>query len=153
MSRRVVPALLASTAAVLLLASCSGGGALPIGESDDYGDGTMTVTAIDEMTAADIASLTGLDEVEGYTPYFVHYEVDFGSEGDESVPASAWHGDASSGEVAPVNLFGIGDFACDGLGEVADGSATGCQLVFVEPDATLESVGIGASGPWAAAED
>ncbi len=49
-----------------------------------------------------------------------------------------------------MNLLGIGEFAYAGLGEVAEGRATGCQLVFVEPDATLESVGIGASGPWAA---
>jgi len=142
-----------SGALLVSLTGCGGGDALPLGESDSYGDGTMTVTAVEERSAADIAMLESLDEVEGQTPYFLRYEVDFGSDTDPSVPATAWNGETTDGPISPVQLFGIGEFECDGLGEITDNKASGCQLVFAQPGATLESVSIGSSGPWAVDAD
>ncbi len=139
----------ATTATLMLLAGCGGTSTIAIGESDDFGDGTLTVTAVEEMSAADISMLTGLDEVDGQTPYFVRYEVDFGGGEDSTMPAVNWKGRSSAGTMTPVNLYGIGEFECSGRGEVENGVATGCQLFFAEPDATVESVNYGGSGPWA----
>jgi hypothetical protein len=132
--------------AVLVLAAC-GPQDHAVGESVAISDGELTVTAIEQGTADDVAELE-LDELEGQTPYFIRYEVDL-NDGADGIDESRWQGSASSGDVTAINVIQIGDgFDCTGLGEIVDGEADGCQLVMVEEGASLDWVAFGGAGRW-----
>jgi hypothetical protein len=141
--------------AVLVLASCSASG-IPqdteLGESVDISDGKLAVTEIEKGSAEDIAELD-LDELQGQTPYFVHYEAEFDEGADHYLQTKLWKGDASKGKATPVEIIMIGDqFDCTGLEESTGNKAEGCQLVMVERDATLESIAFGGAGKWAVSD-
>lgn len=144
-------ALVAGIPLVLLLAACGVPSNAQLGEGVRIGDGTLTVTSIEERSTEDIAGLE-LDELDGQTPYFIDYTVDF-NDGKDSINENFWKGKTSEGEATPVNVLDFsGDFDCTGLGEVKDGRAEGCQLIMVPEGATLESVTFGGAGTWAATD-
>lgn len=142
--RRTV--FLLAVPAVLVLAAC-GPRDHAIGDTVRISDGDLTVTAIEQGTAADVVDLE-LDDLEGQTPYFIRYEVDL-NDGADGIEESRWQGSATSGDVTAINVIQIGDgFDCTGLGEIVDGEAEGCQLVMAEDGATLEWVAFGGAGRW-----
>lgn len=144
-------ALVAGIPLVLMLAACGVPSNAKLGEGVRIGDGTLTVTSIEERAAEDVADLE-LDELKGQTPYFVEYTVEF-NDGKDSINENFWKGKTSDGEATPVNVLDFsGDFDCKGLGEVKDGKAEGCQLIMVPEGATLESVTFGGAGTWGATD-
>jgi hypothetical protein len=140
--------------AVFVLASCSG---IPqdteLGESVRISDGRLAVTEIEKGSTEDIAELD-LDELQGQTPYFVHYEAEFNEGADHYLQTKLWKGDASKGKATPVEIIMIGDqFDCTGLEESTGNQAEGCQLIMVERGATLESIAFGGAGKWAVSDE
>ncbi|MCS5722272.1 hypothetical protein N1028_14415 [Herbiconiux sp. CPCC 203407] len=145
--RRSIASVAFAAPVALLLAACGVPADLTVGESAGISGGSLTITSIEERPASDLVDIE-LDELEGQTPYFVHYEVEFDG-ADDSLDRSLWKGSASSGEVTPLNIIDIGgNFDCNPTGDVTEGQAEGCQLLMVESGATLESVGYGAAGRW-----
>lgn len=132
---------------LFLFAGCGVPANAELGSGVRISDGTVTVTSIEEKSTEDVADLE-LDELEGQTPYFVEYEVQF-NDGADSINENLWKAKASSGEATPLNIISIGGgFDCTGLGEVSGGKAKGCQLVMVPDGASLESVSFGNAGTW-----
>jgi hypothetical protein len=134
---------------VLTLAGCGVPSDRSLGESVEISDATLTVTAIEEGTADDIAELE-LDELDGQTPYFVRFDVTFDDGAEHEFDSSLWKADASTGKASPVRVIQITDqFDCAGLDKNETDNAEGCQLIMVEPGATLESVSYAAYARWA----
>ncbi|MFB2586370.1 hypothetical protein [Herbiconiux liukaitaii] len=147
--RRSIASAAIAAPVALLLAACGIPADLSLGDSVDISNGSVTVTSIEERPASDVADIE-LDELAGQTPYFVRFEVQ--AEGDD-FDENLWKGKATGGEVTPLNIIDIsGGFDCNGLGEIVDGTAEGCQLMMVESGETLESVSYGQAATWKASE-